>query len=97
MNKYVMLMNFTEKGVAHIQQSPDRAEAFMAAARKLGAKVEMDLWTIGPFDGVAIVEAPDDETMSAVVLSVAKLGNVKTCTMRGYDIASIRKIIAKVP
>ena len=96
MSKYVVLWNFTEKGVANVQQSPDRAEAFVAAARKLGAKVETFMWTAGPYDGIAIIEAPDHETVSALSLSTAKLGNIKTTTLRAYDSAEFRKIVGKI-
>jgi uncharacterized protein with GYD domain len=96
MNKYVILWKFTEKGIANVQASPDRAEAFGAAARKFGAKVETMLWTVGPYDGVAIVEAPDDESVSALALATGKLGNISTCTLRGYDMAAFRKIVGKL-
>lgn len=96
MSKYVLLFKYTEKGVANVQTSPDRAEAFIAAARKMGAKVETMLWTVGPYDGVTIVDAPDDETISALALSTAKLGNVTTCTLRAYDMAEFRKIAGKI-
>ena len=96
MSKYIILWNFTDKGVAQVQQSPDRAEAFVAAARKLGAKVESFFWTAGPYDGIAIVEAPDHETISAVSLSTAKLGYITTTTMRAYDAAEFRKIVGRI-
>jgi len=96
MSKHVVLWKWTDKGVAGLQQSPDRAEAFIAAARKLGAKVETLLWTTGPYDGIAIVEAPDDETVSALALSTARLGNITTCTLRAFDLAEFRKILGKV-
>src|SRR5262245_25937645 len=96
MSKHVILWKYTDKGIASVQQSPDRAEAFLAAARKLGAKVETFLWTAGPYDGIAIVEAPDDETISALSLTTGKLGNISTCTLRGYDLAEFRKIVSKI-
>ncbi len=96
MGKYVLLFKFTEKGLANLQQSPSRAEAFAAAAQKLGGKVETLLWTAGPYDGLAIVEVPDDVAASALALSTAKLGNVSPCTLRAYDAAEFRKILAKM-
>lgn len=96
MSKHVVLWKYTEKGVAQVQQSPDRAEAFIAAARKLGVKVETFLWTVGPYDGVAILDAPDDESVSALALSTVKLGNITTCTSRAFDAAEFRKLVARV-
>ena len=96
MSKHVVLWKYTEKGIAAVQQSPDRAEAFMAAARKLGAKVETILWTVGPYNGLAIVDAPDDETASALALTTGKQGHVTSCTLRAYDLAEFRKIVSKI-
>jgi uncharacterized protein with GYD domain len=96
MSKYVVLWKWTEKGIATVQQSPDRAESFVAAARKLGAKVETFLWTAGPYDGLAVVEAPDHETISALSLSTGKLGNISTLTLRAYDLAEFRKVVGKL-
>jgi uncharacterized protein with GYD domain len=96
MSKHVLLFKWTEKGIANVQASADRAEAFVAAARKLGAKVETQLWTVGPYDGVVIVDAPDDETVSALAISTGKLGHVTTCTLRAYDAAEFRKIASRV-
>jgi len=96
MNKYIFLINFTEKGIANVQQSPDRAEAFSAMARKLGAKVESHFWTVGPYDGLAIVEAPDDETASALALSLGKLGNIRSTTLRAFDAAAFRSVVGKI-
>ena len=96
MSKHVILWKWTEKGVANVQASPDRAEAFVAAARKAGAKVETVLWTVGPYDGLLIVDAPDDETMSALAISTAKLGSITTTTLRAYDVGEFRKILGKI-
>jgi uncharacterized protein with GYD domain len=96
MSKYVVLCKFTEKGITNIQQSPDRAEAFRAAAQKVGAKVETQLWTAGPHDGLIVLEAPDDATASAAVLGLGRLGNVSTCLMPAYDAAAIKAILGKI-
>jgi uncharacterized protein with GYD domain len=42
-------------------------------------------WTVGPYDLVAIAEAPDDEGASAFALELGSVGNVRTTTMRAYD------------
>jgi uncharacterized protein with GYD domain len=45
---------------------------------------------------VALFEAPDDETMTAFSLSVAKLGNVKTQTLRAFSAKDMGGILAKL-
>jgi uncharacterized protein with GYD domain len=53
-------------------------------------------WTLGAYDVVALFEAPDDETMTAFSLSVARLGNVKTQTMRAFSSQEMGGILGKV-
>jgi uncharacterized protein with GYD domain len=96
MAKQVLLFKYTDKGIANVQASPDRAEAFLAAAQKLGIKVEKFLWITGPYDCLAIVDAPNDEATASLGLGTAKLGNVSTCTCRAYDSAEFRKIVEKI-
>jgi uncharacterized protein with GYD domain len=93
---YVTLLHFTEKGLHDVKDTVKRSEAFKTQAKKLGATVKEIIWTQGMHDIVTIVEAPDDETISAVNLSAAKLGNVRGETMRGFTAAEMEKILAKV-
>jgi uncharacterized protein with GYD domain len=51
---------------------------------------------MGAYDGVVIMEAPDDETMSAFILKVGSLGNVKGQTLRAFRRNEMEKILAKI-
>ncbi|MFI2347136.1 GYD domain-containing protein [Streptomyces sp. NPDC019443] len=95
MPTYVSLLNWTDQGVRGYKDTSQRAEAFAAAAQKLGVKVLNLYWTVGPYDMVAVVEAPDDETATAVLLQVAGLGNVRTSTLRAFGREEMDRIIAK--
>jgi uncharacterized protein with GYD domain len=53
-------------------------------------------WTLGAYDVVAVFDAPDDESMTAFSLSVAKLGNVMTQTLRAFSSADMAGILAKM-
>jgi uncharacterized protein with GYD domain len=96
MPTYVMLANFTDQGIRNIQDSPKRTEAFKSRAKKAGATVKEAFWTLGQYDIVAIVEAPDDVTMTALGLASGKLGNVRTQTLRAFSAADMKNILGKV-
>jgi uncharacterized protein with GYD domain len=72
MVRYVVLLNFTEKGVAAVKASIDRVEAFQSAAAKAGATVEGICWTLGPYDGAFVFCAPDETTAAAIVLEASR-------------------------
>jgi uncharacterized protein with GYD domain len=50
---------------------------------------------LGPYDIVGILEAPDDETVTAFALKLSSGGNVRTTTMRAYTREEMSSIIAK--
>lgn len=52
-------------------------------------------WTVGPYDLVGIVEAPDDETATAALLTVAGQGNIRTTTLRAFNASEMRGVIGK--
>jgi uncharacterized protein with GYD domain len=54
-------------------------------------------WTLGPFDGVILCEAPDEETATAALLHLAALGSLRTQTTRAFDAAEMQKILDRLP
>ena len=96
MPTYIALIDFTENGIKHIADSPARADAFIARAEQAGAKVKDLYWTSGVHDGVLVLEAPDDATASAVFLSLARAGNVRTQTMRAYGKDEMQDIVSRL-
>ena len=96
MASYVCLIQFSDQGIRNIQDTVKRGDAAMAAAQKMGMKIVEEYWTMGTYDGVVIIEAPDDETMSAFMLKVASLGNVKGQTLRAFRRNEMEGILAKI-
>jgi uncharacterized protein with GYD domain len=92
---YVNLITWTDEGVAAFGDTVDRAEAAKALAAKFGAEMKEIYWTIGPYDIVAVTEAPDDESASAFALTLASQGNLRTLTMRAFSANDMRGVIAK--
>src|SRR5262245_31158388 len=95
MPRYVMLLKYTDKGVAGVKDSPKRAEAFDALAAKHGAKVETQLWTMGEYDGLVVVTVPDDSTMAALALGLSRLDFVRSTTLRAFNEAEFQAVLGK--
>jgi uncharacterized protein with GYD domain len=94
MATFITTIKFTAEGVKNIQDTCRRAAAFKAAARKLGGKVTATYWTQGPFDGLLIFEADDDDTAGALMVQLASQGYVETQTAHAYTAADMEKILA---
>jgi uncharacterized protein with GYD domain len=84
MPTFVILGKYTEQGARNIKDSLQREEAFRRACEKRNARVKDVYRTMGRYDLAAIVEAPDDVTMSSLVYSLGSLGNVRTETLRAF-------------
>jgi uncharacterized protein with GYD domain len=96
MANYILLATYTEQGIKGIKDTVKRTETVRNLAKKAGLAMKESYWTLGAFDVVALFEAPDDETMTAFSLSVAKLGNVKTQTLRAFTAKEMDGILGKV-
>ncbi len=96
MPQFIALVNWTDQGVKAIQDSPGRSEAFKRLASQMGCKVHGLFFTMGRYDIAVRVEAPDDTTMSALMLKVGQLGNVRSETLRAYTEEEFTEIVKKV-
>ncbi len=96
MATFIVLATFSDQGIKNVKQTVERAEAFKQMASKVGATVKNMYWTLGSRDIVAICEAPDDETATALSLSVATRGNVRSETLRAFSFEEMTKVLAKM-
>jgi uncharacterized protein with GYD domain len=96
MATYVMLATYTAQGLKGVKETLKRTEAVRELAKKAGVTMRESYWTLGAYDVVAVFEAPDDETMTAFSLSVARLGNVKTQTLRAFSAKDMGTVLGKM-
>lgn len=91
---YIALLSWTDQGIRAYADTADRADAFGDALRVPGRLVDI-YWTVGPYDLVAILEAPDDETAAAALLRLGAIGNIRSTTLRAFGRDEVEGIIAK--
>ena len=96
MPKYVVLLNLTDQGIRNIREQPAQRAALRDRLRALGVTRDF-YFTMGPYDGVVIADAPDDETLAKVVLAVGSTGNFRTMTMKAFPEDEADSIIASMP
>ncbi len=97
MAKYISLVKYTQKGVENIKDSPSRLDAFKQVCQSMGAKVEGFYLTMGRYDLVVIVDAPDPETIAKIILTTASRGAISTETLPAFTEEEYRKIISELP
>jgi uncharacterized protein with GYD domain len=96
MATYIVLGSFTDQGIRNVKDTTKRADAFKELAKSLGATVKDVYWTLGQYDLTAIVDAPDDMSVTALGLALGKAGNVRTQTLRAFSRADMDAILGKV-
>ena|SRR5690349_10627697 len=96
MANYICLIQFTDQGIQNIKDTVKRGDAAVAEAKKMGMKIVEEFWTMGAYDAVVVFEAPDDETISAFILKIGALGNVKGQTLRAFRRNEMEEILAKI-
>lgn len=94
MPRYVVLERWTDQGVRTFKESHLRAGASAELMSRFGVRMLEAYWTMGEYDIVSVVEGPDDEAVSAVLLADATKGNVRTTTLRAFDRAEMERIVS---
>lgn len=95
MATFISLVNFTDQGIRGVKDSPKRAEAVKAVAKKLGVTVKEIYWTVGRYDVVVVFEG-EDEAVTSTLLKVCSLGNVRSETLRAFSAVEMGRILSNV-
>ena len=93
MATYIALMNWTDQGIKNVKGSPERLDAARKLAKKLGCELRDFYMTLGAYDMISVLEAPNDDAVAKFVLSTASAGNIRTTTLKAFSEADYRKLL----
>ena|SRR5262245_17841557 len=97
MPTYVILANWTDKGIVNVRDTEKRlAGGLEGPAKSLGVTLKELYWTMGAYDMISVFEAPDDESLSAYLLKICSEGFIRTTTLRAFDKGNFDKVLAKL-
>ena len=96
MPTYISLGNWTDQGVRNVKDATKRLDAAKQMMKDAGGELKAFYMTMGAYDLVTIAEAPSDEIVAKILLTIGGLGNVRTTTLRAFTEAETRKIIASL-
>ena len=96
MSTYIILVNWTDQGIRTVKESPQRLATAKKVIEAAGGKMTSFYLTMGRYDMVAIAEAPNDESVAAVMLNLGRGGGIRTETMRAFTEDQYQDIIAKI-
>lgn len=86
---YVLLSKLTPEGAQTLHSDPSRTGAVNTEIRESGCKVIQQFATLGEYDFVSIVEAPDNKAIAHLSIDLAARGTVSITTLPAISIGEL--------
>jgi len=86
MAKFLMLTTLTDEGRKTIIENPGRIKEVNKEVEAMGTKILAQYALLGPYDFVNILEAPSNEAISRVAVTLGSRGTLQTMTMAAMDV-----------
>jgi uncharacterized protein with GYD domain len=96
MATYIVMYTMTDQGAKNINSLPQRVKEARAGAEQHGIQVLGWYLTQGQYDVVTVVDAPDEQTLAAGVLAIARNGNFRSETLRAFTEDELEQIVQKL-
>ena len=90
---FIMLTKLTSNGVRTIKDNPGRVQEVNREVEQLGVKVLNQWATLGEYDFVSVVEAPDEKTMAKVSVELGSRGTTTNETMSAIPAEEFTKAL----
>ena len=97
METYIVLVNLTQQGITTIKGGPERIERFRQAVEAAGGTLAGWYLTMGRYDIVTVLQVPDANTITKLLLTTEALGTIRTETLRAFTFDEAKDIIASMP
>jgi uncharacterized protein with GYD domain len=75
---------YNDQGIKNVKESPKRADAFRSKLESVDSRLIGTYYTFGKYDGVSILESPNDETLMSCLLSIESQGNAPYCNVKSF-------------
>jgi uncharacterized protein with GYD domain len=93
MATFVMLTNLTPEGVQTLKSNPNRVQEVNKEVEQLGVTVKEQWATLGQYDFITIVEAPDEKTMAKVSVELGSRGTMKSQSLAAIPIDELASVL----
>ena len=91
MPMYIMLTRLTSDGVKTLKDNPSRVHEVNKEVEQMGVTVQSQWATLGEYDFVTVVEAPDEQTMAKLSIEMGSRGTVMNQTLTAIDAEAFTK------
>jgi uncharacterized protein with GYD domain len=89
MTTYLMLTNLTAEGLRTLKNNPGRVTEVNKEVEQMGGKVVAQYTTLGEYDFVTVIEAPDEQTMARISVELGSRGTMSSRTLTAMPAADL--------
>ncbi len=95
MSTYILLSKLTPEGRKTVKERPGRIKEVDRELEKFGVRVLEQYATLGCYDFVNIVEAPDNETIGKVSIELCSRGTIELITLVAISVDSMIQTLSR--
>jgi uncharacterized protein with GYD domain len=92
---FILLSTLSQQGVQTLKSNPERLRQVNQDVEELGARVLHQWATLGEFDFVNVVEAPDVETIARVSVALGARGSTRIQTLPALEIEDFLQTLSR--
>jgi uncharacterized protein with GYD domain len=81
MPTYLMLTNLSAEGLRTLKNNPGRVTEVNQEVEQMGGRVIAQYATLGPYDFVTVIEAPDERAMAKISVELGSRGTMTSQTL----------------
>jgi len=96
MPTYVVLGKYTEQGGRNINDAVNRLEVVERRLQEVGGKILSWHMTLGEYDVVTIIDLPSDDDLLRLALETAKVGSLRTTTLKAFTRDQVAAAVSKL-
>jgi len=97
MASFILLGQWTDRGIERIKEAPGRLDAARKSFAQQGVELKSFHLTMGRYDFVTVLEAPDAAAAARALLAIGAKGNARTETLTAFDEDAYREVIGALP
>ncbi len=78
---YIMMTNLTDEGRKTVKTNPQRIKEVNKEVEAMGVKILAQYVTLGMYDFINVLEAPNNETIAKMATEIGSRGTLQTNTL----------------
>jgi uncharacterized protein with GYD domain len=95
MPKFIRLARLTEQGTKNIKNFKQMVSDAQKIMQEHGITMEAAYYTMGPYDVIAVVDAPDAATAAHAGALIASQGNFRAETIPALPLREFAELVGK--